>query len=374
MPKTKKQLKGKSRRRSKRRQAKINRICLILFAFVLTVGTILGVSRILTESAVIHIEAKSVEIYQDSEVPQFETFITVEGNTEIILDKTNNYSVASLVEDLEEGIALSVNCVVLENYAEGEDILEGEYIIDAYLTEEYLEKVSHEWKKKVKVEIDDGNLAVKNKIGYWEEEYIDPDQPMIALTFDDGPGDYTMELLEALEEYDVHATFFMQGYNIHEDDKETIQKMLDIGCEIGNHSTTHADFTTLNVSQIQSEINQTNEEIFDLVGVYPTVMRPPYGAVNDTVKSTVGLPIILWNVDTLDWKTNDANDVVEHILTVAGDGDIVLMHDTKEWSVEATIEVIPILLEQGYQLVTVSEMAEAHGVTMVSGGRYFFFD
>ena len=102
-------------------------------------------------------------------------------------------------------------------------------------------------------------------------------------------------------------------------------------------------------------------------------MRPPYGAVNDTVKANVGQPMILWNIDTLDWK-GDAQSVINCVQQTADDGDIVLMHDIHSSTVDAALQLIPWLVDQGYQLVTVTEMAEARGITMQAGETYTDFN
>ena len=195
---------------------------------------------------------------------------------------------------------------------------------------------------------------------------------MIALTFDDGPGKYTSTLLDTLEQYGAHATFFMVGKNVPKYPDE-VKRMLEVGCELGNHSYDHAQLTKITPEEIQGQVNNTNGEIENAAGSPATLLRPPFGAVDDNVKQNVGMPMILWSVDTLDWKTKDANATIENVLTNAEDGDIILMHDIHEQSVEAAIQLIPALQEKGYKLVTVSEMAKARGVKLENGEKYFGF-
>lgn len=212
---------------------------------------------------------------------------------------------------------------------------------------------------------DDGKLKSK-------ESKIDPDKPMMALTFDDGPGERTDELLDVLEQYDAHATFFMQGIHVKTYKKE-IKRMVEIGCELGNHTYDHPQLT----KEMDGGVNQvgkTNELLKEVCGQPATVLRPPYGAVNDQVKASVGMPMILWNIDTLDWKTKDVQNTVNVVLTTADDGDIVLMHDIHSASIDAAIELIPRLIAEGYQLVTVSEMAEARGIVLQNGTTYTDFN
>lgn len=212
---------------------------------------------------------------------------------------------------------------------------------------------------------DDGKLVSRNS-------KIDPEKPMMALTFDDGPGERTGELLDVLERYDAHATFFMQGKNVNQY-KDEIKRMKDLGCEIGNHSYNHPQFTQESDGGA-GQVGRTNELLKEACGQPATVMRPPYGAVDDYVSANVGMPMILWNIDTLDWKTMNAQMTIDNVLTNADDGDIVLMHDIHSSSVDAAIELIPRLINNGYQLVTVTELAEARGIVLMNGVSYTDFN
>lgn len=205
-----------------------------------------------------------------------------------------------------------------------------------------------------------------------EESSIDPNKPMMALTFDDGPGPRTGELLDVLEQYNAHATFFMLGQNVGQYG-DFVKRMLDGGNELGNHSYDHPQLTKLDASGIQAQMGDTNNLIANAAGQPASVMRPPYGAINDVVKANVGMPMIMWSIDTLDWKTKNAQATIDHVMNNAGDGDIVLMHDIHTTSVDAAIALIPKLIDSGYQLVTVTELAEARGITLENGGRYSEF-
>lgn len=205
-----------------------------------------------------------------------------------------------------------------------------------------------------------------------EELKVDPGRPMIALTFDDGPGKRTGELLNVLEEYHAHATFFMLGKNagLYPDE---IRRMKEIGCEIASHSYDHPDLSKMDEEGIRDQIDRTNQKFAEIAGQGAAVVRPPYGAISDTMRSVVGMPMILWNIDTLDWKTRNAETTVNMVMENVKDGDIVLMHDIHSESVDAAMELIPKLIEAGYQLVTVPEMAAAKGVTMEAGKSYTDF-
>lgn len=213
---------------------------------------------------------------------------------------------------------------------------------------------------------DDGKLISK------EDSKIDPSRPVIALTFDDGPGKRTGELLDQLEKYDAKATFFMLGQKVASYPDE-IKKMKEIGCELGNHSYDHPNLANLSADGVKKQIGDTNSKIKKIVGEEATVMRPPYGAISATLRENAGMPLILWNIDTLDWKTRNAKTTVDMVMKNVDDGDIILMHDIHTESVDAAIELIPKLLEKGYQLVTVSELAAYKNVTLENGEKYTDF-
>lgn len=214
---------------------------------------------------------------------------------------------------------------------------------------------------------DDGSLVSERVMD------IDPEKPMVALTFDDGPGKRTGELLACLEQYHAHATFFMQGKNVP-GYAEEVKKMVETGCELGNHSYDHADLGKAGEEKIRSEIEDTNENLKQITGQGATVMRPPYGSVSAELKEHAGMPMILWNIDTLDWKTRNAQSTIDNVMGSVKDGDIILMHDIHTESVDAAMELIPKLQEAGYQLVTVTEMAAAKGITLEDGEKYTDFN
>lgn len=210
------------------------------------------------------------------------------------------------------------------------------------------------------------------------ERRVDFNKPMIALTFDDGQGLRTMELLNILEYYDARATFFMCGNNLSRKDINVdciLKKMDKIGCEISNHTMNHMQLSILSAKNIKRQVEGVNQIIESHTGHGAASLRPPYGSGIHSKKviNTVGLPMIYWSIDTLDWKTKSKKDTVKAVLKKAGDGDIVLMHDIHTWSVDAAIEIIPKLIKKGYQLVTVSEMAAARGVELENGKTYFSF-
>ncbi|MGN0295340.1 MAG: polysaccharide deacetylase family protein [Lachnospiraceae bacterium] len=203
---------------------------------------------------------------------------------------------------------------------------------------------------------------------------IDPDQPMIALTYDDGPSVSTPKILDILEKYDARATFFVVGDRVdgNSNYQSYVKRACKLNCQIGNHTYSHATLTRLSQADIRSQISKCDNAVKKAAGVTPAVMRPPGGNRNATVDQTVGKPLILWSVDTEDWKTRNASSTISAVLDHVKDGDIVLMHDLYSSTAEASETIIPELIRRGYQLVTVEELAQYRG-GMKAGQRYSSF-
>lgn len=212
-----------------------------------------------------------------------------------------------------------------------------------------------------------------------EDGSYDPTQkrPMIALTFDDGPGEYTETLLDTVEKYNIHVTFFMLGQNV-EGRESTVQRMVQLGCEIGNHTWDHPSQTlpNMNLDSVVQEFQKTDDELVKACGQAATVCRAPYGAITEEQMAAVGKPFFMWSTDSLDWKLMDADaDYNEIMNSDLSDGSIILMHDIHEPSVKcATEKLIPELVNEGYKLVTVSELAAAKDVTLQSASYSDFWD
>ena len=194
----------------------------------------------------------------------------------------------------------------------------------------------------------------------------DPSQhkTRIAFTFDDGPGEYTDELLDCLEENNAHATFFMLGQNVGSWES-TVQRMADIGCEIGSHSWDHPNLYDLSMDSVAKEFSDTDAALEKACGQKASVARAPYGNWSDDIISTVGKPFFTWSLDSMDWSYLDVNKDYDAVMNGdLTDGSIILMHDIHGPSVDAALRLIPDLIAQGYKLVTVSEMAAAKNVTL----------
>ncbi|MCB6367108.1 polysaccharide deacetylase family protein [Intestinibacillus massiliensis] len=199
----------------------------------------------------------------------------------------------------------------------------------------------------------------------------------IALTFDDGPTGgktgLTVRLLDGLKARGAHATFFMCGYRV-KDFHTHMERYLAEGHELGNHTMDHSlKFARLGADSIRQQVASNNDLIRSYTGAAPTVMRPVGGAVSDTVRAqmkALGMPVINWSVDTLDWKYRDAARIKKAIVNNARDGDIVLMHDLHQPTLDGVLAAIDELQARGYAFVTVSELAEIKGVTLQPGKVY----
>lgn len=338
----------------------------------------------------ITLTASSAEMVQDGEMPALTAKASVQGEKDLVLDEKSGYTVKDLVKSFNKGEQYQLVCK-----ADGK--LDGEFSIDVVLSDEIEEALVKDWLGKVKIALKSGTFVVKNKYGEWEDRKfkktdgsfaasefisyrgdtyyfnkdgemltgkhrlgirecefsedgkllsevsrIDPEKPMLALTFDDGPGPGTDRILETLEQYGARATFFMLGQKADRY-PQTVQKMQEIGCELGNHTTSHKDLKKLAPEEIKREISTTYESVAKATGGHgTTVVRPPYGSVNDKVKQNAGQPLIMWSIDTLDWKTRNTQSTIDSVLNDAKDGDIVLMHDIHSPTVEAAVQLIPL--------------------------------
>ena len=180
----------------------------------------------------------------------------------------------------------------------------------------------------------------------------------IALTFDDGPSAYTDSILDLLERYGGRSTFFVSGPRILER-SSTVLRAFNNGNEIANHSWTHRDLRTLSDAEITYEIQRASAAIASVTGKSPPIHRPPFGMSNDRVidiSAELGYAIIKWTIDPIDWRYRDADIVYNAIMSQVEPGSIILVHDTRPTTAKAMLRVIPRLIEEGFELVTVSEL------------------
>ncbi len=202
------------------------------------------------------------------------------------------------------------------------------------------------------------------------ERVVDPDKKMIAMTFDDGPSETaTRRILDALTKHGARATFFMVGENV---DRlpDIVKEVYEAGMEIANHTNKHVKLTEADDDTVKEEVAGNEKRINEVVPVGDLLLRPPYGSYNDHLKAIVKAPMICWSIDSLDWKTRDCDSVVEEVMANAADGYIILMHDLYKSTAEAVEILVPKLMDEGYQIVTVSELFEARQEELKDGHVY----
>ncbi|MGI5824333.1 MAG: polysaccharide deacetylase family protein [Bacillota bacterium] len=193
---------------------------------------------------------------------------------------------------------------------------------------------------------------------------VETGNKIIALSFDDGPDADTIDdYLAILKKYDATATFFMLGKNM-EKHPEAVQKIIESGNEPATHTWSHKNFNKVSAEVIQADLEKSAAVFQQLVGYKPYLMRCPYGNINDTVKalnSQMGMISAMWNIDTLDWKKNNPDSIVNSVKAYAGGGQIILMHEGKDIDLQALPKILQWLTDEGYKVVSVGEMLwEAH--------------
>lgn len=177
----------------------------------------------------------------------------------------------------------------------------------------------------------------------------------VALTFDDGPSEYTVELSRGLKERGVQATFFLLGENM-EGRREMIEELVKDGHLIGNHSYHHVQLNKLSMEEAMEEIEKTNRLIREWTGEEPVYIRPPYGAWSQELEKVVDMIPVFWNVDSLDWKLQNKEQVLCCLSGQVKEGDVILMHDGYQSSVDAAFALVDHLQSRGFVFANVEEM------------------
>lgn len=200
----------------------------------------------------------------------------------------------------------------------------------------------------------------------YKKAQAEKNKKVVALTFDDGPdGNTTPQALDILAKYKIKATFFVQGKNIA-GNEAILKRMQSEGHEVGNHSWNHPILTKLSLEDAKKQLTDTEDAITKVLGKSSKLMRPPYGAISDDIRNSLDLRFIMWDVDSLDWKSKNEAAIFTEIQHQTSDGAIILMHDIHQPSVNSLPKVIEYLKEQGYSFVTVSELLNTrlkpHGI------------
>ncbi len=187
------------------------------------------------------------------------------------------------------------------------------------------------------------------------EEGVCEPGPRIALTFDDGPGPYTERLLDGLKERGVKASFFLIGRSVKEY-PEAVKRMEEEGHLIGNHTYSHVKLKGLSPEETRREIQKTDEAVYEITGKHVAYLRPPFGEWEEDLELTYPVLPVMWTVDPLDWTTENVEEIVDRVVTQAGENDMILLHDCYDSSVEAALQIVDRLLAEGFDFVRVDEL------------------
>lgn len=192
----------------------------------------------------------------------------------------------------------------------------------------------------------------------------------VALTFDDGPKAGTTDvLLDGLAERRASATFFLIGRQIP-GNEDLVQRMAAEGHQVGNHTWNHARLEGADAAVISDEVGLTDQLLRDILRAGEYWVRPPYGGVDRTVQTAVTVPMVKWSVDPRDWESLNADKVVQAVLETVKPNSIILLHDIYPSSVEAALQLVDLLRQEGYQFVTVRELLALNGITPQAGVLY----
>ncbi len=209
------------------------------------------------------------------------------------------------------------------------------------------------------------SLGVLDRTSYEAERYIDPNRPMVAITYDDGPyRPVDLKLYEIFDRYGGLATFYSVGSRMSKDELDNIAQGIELGMEFGSHTEYHTSLSKQDAEEGWWAIMETVEYVEEKLGYRMKTYRPPYGNRNPDVEEIIGMPAILWTVDSKDWSNRDEDITYDRIMNYVEDGDVVLMHSLYKSSARATERLVPELIDRGFQLVTVSELLYYKGIDM----------
>ena len=196
------------------------------------------------------------------------------------------------------------------------------------------------------------------------------DKKTVAITFDDGPSSkYNRQFLDALAKNKAHGTFFMVG-TMMQSCQKCVKDTYESGSEVASHTYNHINMTRKSIEDVNASIKKTDDLFYQITGDHIKYVRPPYGSYNKTNLENVDYPLILWNLDTEDWRYKDVDHIVNYVMENVSDGSIILMHELYETSLEALEIILPKLYAEGYQVVSVGELAELKGREVLSGHAY----
>ncbi len=306
----------------------------------------------------------------------------------IIFDSNNNtVEINNLIDDenlLKDKVELSIETYKLSMTMNDYEYGKKSYLFKDNELEIYLSNYDEEntislitinyWEIKDSLKFPyklDKKYKLMDLIEREDEELVAPiipndnieDKKLIAFTFDDGPSNLTLELLDVLDEFNANSTFFLVGYNV-KIRNSVVLDMYNRGFELANHTIDHSRLTKFDCSKANDKINQNEELYNNITNSTMPLLRPPYGSINDKLVECILNPIILWSVDSRDWESRNTEKIVATVLSDIKEGDIVLFHDLYPTTIEAIKVLLPILYADGYKVVSVSELFAANNIQL----------
>lgn len=331
------------------------------YSFVLTNKTILNAEERSTTIKTFLIDNQTGELFDirallNADLKSLETFAT---HVQSELKKNPQFKEAILKEELTQ--ATQPQWELFERFA-----LKKESLIIYFDEGEVTEPTAGLPTVEMSLSFINPLLASDFQIAMQAEETIvpkydkDPSKKRIALTFDDGPHpEVTKQILELLEKYNAKATFFMLGSRVQYY-PGLAREVYDAGHEIGNHTWTHPVLTKMTPGAIQKEYESTEQAIVNAIGENSTVFRPPYGAINDSVRKLIPIHSVNWTIDTLDWKHRDPEKLLPMLKEALHNNSIVLMHDIHQSTADGLEPVLSYLQSEGYEFLTITEILPYH--------------
>lgn len=331
------------------------------YSFVLTNKTILNAEERSTTIKTFLIDNQTGELFDirallNADLKSLETFAT---HVQSELKKNPQFKEAILKEELTQ--ATQPQWELFERFA-----LKKESLIIYFDEGEVTEPTAGLPTVEMSLSFINPLLASDFQIAMQAEETIvpkydkDPSKKRIALTFDDGPHpEVTKQILELLEKYNAKATFFMLGSRVQYY-PGLAREVHDAGHEIGNHTWTHPVLTKMTPGAIQKEYESTEQALVKAIGENSTVFRPPYGAINDSVRKLIPIHSVNWTIDTLDWKHRDPAKLLPMLKEALHNNSIVLMHDIHQSTADGLEPVLSYLQSEGYEFLTITEILPYH--------------
>ena len=232
------------------------------------------------------------------------------------------------------------------------------YYYDYTYDYEYLEEVSLKINYNEIKDLLDFTYQLDQEYENEDGYQYSKDKKTVAITFDDGPSStYNKQFLEVLAKNKAHATFFMVGTMMNSCQK-CVLDTYNSGNEVASHTYNHINIKKSDPLEVNENIGKTDDLFYQITGDHIKYVRPPYGAYNKTNLENVNYPLILWNVDPEDWRYRDVEKIVNNVMENVSDGSIILMHELYQTSLEALEIILPKLYAEGYQVVSVGELAE----------------